>query len=88
MQQQLTQKDIAAIQQVVRVAVQEEVQKANDAVRSDFAQLQSSVDSYLKQTQDWRQEFVVLRAQHNRLRKVLIEKGLATEEELVVISLN
>lgn len=88
MQQQLTTKDLEAIQHAVRVIVHDEVQKSNDTLRADFAQLQSSVDGYFKQTQDWRQEFEVLRAQHNRLKEVLLEKGLATEEELAVISLN
>lgn len=86
MPQRLTEHDIAAIQQVVSASVQEAVQRASDSLREDFADLQSSVDSYLKRTLDWHQEYEVLRAQHNRLRAVLIEKGIATEEELSVIS--
>lgn len=84
MKETLTAKDIEAI----RLIVQEENQKGSESLRRDFAQLQSSVDGYMKKSQEWRDEFQVLRAQHNRVKEVLVEKGVASEEEFAVIDLS
>ncbi len=84
MKETLTAKDIEAI----RLIVQEENQKGSESLRRDFAQLQSSVDGYMKKSQDWREEFHVLRAQHKRVKEILIEKGVASEEEFAVIDLS
>ena len=53
-------------------------------VRQDFSELQTSVDRYLKRTEDWHQEHIVLRARYNRLITVLSRKGLVTEKEVAL----
>lgn len=44
--------------------------------------LTNSVDRYLKRSEDWHQEFVILKAQHDRLHKQLVVKGIVSESEL------
>lgn len=72
--------------EAIRLLFRDEARQATDDLRKDFARLLTSVDGYFKQTLGWHQEYEVLRAQHNRLKAVLVEKGIATEEELSVIS--
>jgi hypothetical protein len=53
-----------------------------------FDKLQTSVDAIAKDNQDLIQEFTVLKHQYRRLREVLVEKGVVTEEELAVIDMS
>ena len=53
-------------------------------IRRDIATLQSSVDTYLKKTETWHDEFIVLKARHDRLSGVLVEKRIVDEDELAL----
>lgn len=53
------------------------------ALAAMFSSLQSSVDHYLKLGQDWRQEHIILKARHDRLRlAALTTKGVVTKDEI------
>ncbi len=60
-------------------------------IKADAAETKSlvnslhvSVDTYLKRTEDWRQEFSILKARHDKLAELLAKKGVIREEELVL----
>ena len=78
MSQQLTKKDLEAI----GLLFDEKFEEKMKPFLKQISGLQSSVDAYLKRTETWHQEFQVVAALYKRLRDVLVEKGIATEEEL------
>lgn len=51
---------------------------------SRFSGLQSSVDQYLKRTESWHDEQVILKARHDRLSDSLVKKGIVTKEETLL----
>lgn len=51
---------------------------------SRFSSLQSSVDQYLKRTESWHDEQVILKARHDRLSDSLVKKGIVTKEETLL----
>lgn len=53
-----------------------------------FDKLQTSVDGIAKDNKKIDEEFEVLKQQHKRLREVLIEKGVVSENELAVIDMS
>lgn len=53
-------------------------------MRDDFSQLQTSVDTYLKRTEVWHDEHIVLKARHDKLAKKLVEKQIVTEQDLAL----
>ena len=78
----LDQPDLRAI----GTLLDERLKKHTEALMGHFSELQASVDQYLARTEGWNQEFRVLKAQNDRIRQVLIEKGIVTEEELRVLA--
>jgi len=80
----LTNDDISKIQQAVRTTVRDEVQTELKGLRQDFATLQTAVDGFLQGLGAYHQEFVVYKAQQDRLRHALVRKGILTEKELAV----
>ncbi len=74
----LTPADFEAFREVMRDVVRQE----NDVLRSDFSVLQTSIDGYLKRTEDWRFEQKVLRQRVKRLEDLLLRKQLVAEDEL------
>jgi hypothetical protein len=55
-----------------------------EALRTDFGGLTTSVDEFLRIVRRHEEEWLVLRAQHVKMRELLIKKGVATEEELAI----
>lgn len=53
-------------------------------VEAKIDRLTDGTDEYLKKTETWHQEQTVLRASHERVKKVLVKKGIASEQELAV----
>ncbi|MBI3115633.1 MAG: hypothetical protein HYZ09_04055 [Candidatus Kerfeldbacteria bacterium] len=52
--------------------------------RQQIDELSQANDAYTKKTETWHQEQTVLRASHDRVKKVLVKKGIASESELAV----
>ncbi len=52
-----------------------------DKLQASVADLHSSIDRYLKRTETWHDEFMVLQARYDRLVHLLDQKGLVREEE-------
>jgi hypothetical protein len=69
----------------IALVVGDQVEKHLRPFDRKFAVLQTSVDSYLKRTEDWHGEFQVLDAKVHRHREILIEKGVAQEEDFSLI---
>lgn len=44
----------------------------------------TNLDAYLKRTESWHDEQVILRASHRRLKDALVRKGVVSDSELVV----
>lgn len=85
--------DIAALKEDLKVTNSNLAVVIEDVkdMKSDVAEtktlvssLHTSVDAYLKQTEDWHQEFSVLKARHDKLAILLTKKGFIREEELAV----
>lgn len=55
-----------------------------DSQNNRFSNLQSSIDQYLKRTESWHDEQVILRARHDRLSDSLVKKGIVTREETLL----
>ena len=67
------------------------VSNAVDPVKKDVGELKSQmsslvddVDHFLRIVRNHDQEWLIVRAQHQKIRDVLVKKGIATEEELSV----
>lgn len=59
----------------------EEFRDGLNGLRSEFADLQSSVDRYLKRTEMWHDELTVLQSRFTQVVHLLDQKGLIREEE-------
>ena len=57
-----------------------------EALQASFSDLQTSVDRYLKFTEAWHQELVILKHRQDRLTQALVNKGVITEQEIALIS--
>jgi uncharacterized protein YoxC len=55
-----------------------------DGLGNSFSNLQTSVDQYLKRTEIWHDEQVIVRARHDRLSDALVQKGIVTKEETLL----
>lgn len=53
-------------------------------LREQIRLLTTTMDGYVKRTDDWYQEFVILKARHDRLHQVLVEKGVVSDDELTL----
>ena len=62
--------------------VRQDLGRIEKSMNTNFSDLQSSVDRYLKFTQTWHQEFTILRARHNRLENALTTKGIVSEKDI------
>ena len=54
------------------------------AVEKQLDVLTSNVDQFLRIVQRHEQEWLIIRAQHQKMRELLVKKGIATEEELAI----
>lgn len=71
--------DVGIVQEDLR-EVKEDVRQVQHSMDS----LHTSVDTYLKRTEDWHQEFSVLKARYDKLADTLTKKGFVKEEELAL----
>ncbi|MDP2685359.1 MAG: hypothetical protein Q8P20_10100 [bacterium] len=78
----LTEKDLKTLVDFIRSEIQETVRNEIKPIREDIHELQKTVDTYIKQTQDWHQEFIVVKARYDKMKEVIVRKGIATEKEL------
>lgn len=62
----------------------DDLDKATDEIRKNFAVLQSSVDGFMGKTRKTADELSVLRHGHNRLQGLLVKKQVITEDEIAV----
>lgn len=56
----------------------------NLVTKDEFRELQTSVEHMATDVKEIKQELPVLRASHQRMKTVLIEKKIATAEELSI----
>lgn len=80
----LTQSDLVAIDNLLDkklTPVQDDIAE----LKNGFSILQTSVDKYLKRTEDWHVEFQVRDARCGRLETALLKRGVVTEEETALI---
>lgn len=64
--------------------IEQVVDKKLIPIQNSISDLYSMIDGYFKRSEDWYQEFIVLRAQHNHVKHVLVRKNVATEQELSI----
>ena len=60
------------------------IDRVDSGMHESFSELQGSVDTYLKRSEGWHQEFAVLKARHDKLATLLMKKGMVSEEELAL----
>ncbi len=58
--------------------------RVENTMNTNFSNLQSSVDRYLKRTETWHEEHIILKARHDRLSNALIDKKIVTKEETLL----
>lgn len=66
------------------VDLRQDVHRFEDNMTGKFFTFQSSVDTYLKRTEAWHDEQVILKSRHDRLSDVLVGKGVVTKEEILL----
>lgn len=76
--------DFKALESLVEQVVDKKLDIKLEPIHESINGLYSLVDGYLKKTEDWHQEFIVLRAQHNQMKHVLVNKNIASEQELSI----
>lgn len=83
----LTTKELQQIQLVVEKATEPSFRAIKvdlEDIRHNMGALTTSVDEFLQIVRRHEEEWLVLRAQHAKMRNLLIKKGIATEDELAV----
>ncbi|MBI3957128.1 MAG: hypothetical protein HY340_04045 [Candidatus Kerfeldbacteria bacterium] len=60
--------------------IRQELAELRDEVRA----MTTTVDGYTKKTETWHDEFGVLKARHNKLHDVLVQKGVVSDDELTL----
>lgn len=83
----LTHKDLKGIATVVETVVRHElvpVKKDLTEVKENVGLLTTSMDGLTKIVRRHEDEWLVLRKQHEKMRDVMVKKGVATEEELAI----
>ncbi|MBI2984213.1 MAG: hypothetical protein HYY50_01135 [Candidatus Kerfeldbacteria bacterium] len=81
---QATKEDMAGLTADIR-ELKALVQDEGATTRESVFDLHSAVDRYLKRTEDWHQEFAVLKARHDRLAEVLMSKRVVSDEDLKLV---
>jgi hypothetical protein len=87
MSQNLTQTDLQRISTVVEKIVDDRVapvEKKIDGLVENVGSLTTSVDGFSRTVRRHEDEWLVLRAQHEKMRNVLVKKGVASEDELSI----
>ncbi|MFH1509502.1 MAG: hypothetical protein ABIE68_05025 [bacterium] len=59
-----------------------EMNKKFKAIDDKFDRFINMLDKYVKKVEEWQEESKILAARIERMKKVLIKKGIATEKEL------
>lgn len=79
----LTSEDLKGIQGIIQQEV-EPLKKDISDIKVNVGNLTASVDSFMHTVRRHEEEWLVLRAQHTKIRNVLVAKGIVTEDELAV----
>lgn len=89
----LTNDDLKKIQEVLEpkfFAIETDVAQLTKvdmpALHGKIDKLTNTVDGFLGVVRRHDQEWLIIRAQHKKMRNVLIKKGIASEDELSVTS--
>lgn len=77
-----TKTELATLRAKIKFDTEDSVHKAAQTLRSDFSELQTSVDKCTKRTEDWHREQFSLRNCADRLEKTLIRKHVISDEDL------
>lgn len=83
----LTPQDLKSIHEVVETVLNDgidPIKKDIKDLKHSVGSLTTSVDSLLHIVRRHEGEWLVLRAQHSKIRDLLVAKGIATEDELAV----
>jgi|GEM_PF-5547506 len=84
----LTNEDITKITEAMRPIIVEEIQLRVEPrfaeLQWGFSNLQKAVDAFLVGLGSYHQEFVVYKAQQDRLKQVLVHKGVVSPQELAI----
>lgn len=72
------------VRQEVRFALREEVLPRFREMERKFDNLQTTVDGYAKSMHTFETEHIVLRSQVRRIKTVLVQKKVATDDELAI----
>ncbi len=73
----------ASVQTVIEEAL-EPLKKDISEIKDNLGNLTTSVDSFAQTVRRHETEWLVLRTQHEKIRDILVAKGIATEDELAV----
>lgn len=84
MGQNLSSTDIGAIRQALKPDFQE-IREDLASVKKDTQEITKSLDGVVHMVRRHDQEFVILRAQQDKMHDVLVQKGVATEEDLSIV---
>lgn len=79
LKQLATKDDLSRIE--ASIVTQTDLSNLRNKLKTSFFNLQSSVDRYLKRTEDWHDELNVLQARFKQVVHLLDQKGLVKEEE-------
>ena len=84
----LSSDDLNAVAALLDTKVPALVEKATEpyfqAITTDLDTVRTTMDSFLTIVRRHEEEWIVLRAQHNKLRDFLIKKGIASEDDLAI----
>ncbi|MBI2984757.1 MAG: hypothetical protein HYY50_03990 [Candidatus Kerfeldbacteria bacterium] len=79
----LTNQDLKGIREIVVKEV-EPIKRDTRDIKHDLRLLTTTVDGVVKIVRRHDEEWLVLRAQHEKIRDILVKKGIATEDELAI----
>ncbi len=85
----LTNEDIKKIAKLIQDLVDpqfKDLKRSMTNLELNYSNLSSSVDEFLRIVRRHDTEWLILRAQHTKIREVLVKKGIASEDELSVTS--
>lgn len=72
------------LETLLHEVVQEEITPMVEELKQDIHHHQKIVDSYIKKTDGWHDEQIILTARVDRVRDVMVKKNLASPKELAV----
>ena len=83
----ITSQEFSKIAKIVDDSVRHAVEPLDarlGVVEKQLDVLTNNIDQFLRIVQRHEQEWLIIRTQHQKMRELLVKKGIATEEELAV----